>query len=69
MRKISHRDVSNKKVASPIPTGHAAVIDREATMDGVSERVRCPASRQPGKAELEDAVDIGAMDPPMTAHD
>ena len=37
-------------------------------MDGVSERVRCPAGRQPGIAELEDAVDIGAMDPPMTAH-
>ena len=30
-------------------------------MDGVSERVQCPTSRQPGKAELEDAVDIDAM--------
>ena len=49
-------------------------------MDGMSERARCPAGRQPSKAELEDAVDIdampaasngagyrGAMDPPATA--
>ena len=65
----SARDTSNKKVASPIPTGHAAAIDGEATMDGVSEKVRCPTGRQPGRAELKDAVDIDAIDPPVTAHD
>lgn len=38
-------------------------------MDGVSERARCPTGRQPGRAELKDAVDIDAKDPPATAHD
>lgn len=46
-------------------------------MDRVSERVRCPAGRQPSEAELEDAVDMdamsaalsGATDPPATARD